>query len=108
MSKSAILLKGGVVLTHGLNDEVIPLKADVLIENNIIAAIGPDVKGPVDATIIDCTDKIISPGFVDTHHHVWQSLLKGRHANDSLLDYMLSGLLPSFDKPIRRPLTINR
>jgi hypothetical protein len=39
----------------------------------------------------DCTDKIISAGFVDTHHHTWQSLLKGRHANQTLMQYMPEG-----------------
>ncbi|KAJ6531061.1 hypothetical protein B0H19DRAFT_1327052 [Mycena capillaripes] len=42
-------------------------------------------------TNIDCTGKIISPGFIDTHHHVWQTQLKGRHANDLLLEYMCKG-----------------
>lgn len=35
--------------------------------------------------------KIISPGFVDTHHHVWQTLLKGRHADQTLLQYLPAG-----------------
>jgi cytosine/adenosine deaminase-related metal-dependent hydrolase len=39
--------------------------------------------------------KIISPGFVDTHHHLWQTQLKGRHANELLLEYMASGNLQS-------------
>jgi cytosine/adenosine deaminase-related metal-dependent hydrolase len=39
----------------------------------------------------DCTNKIISPGFIDTHHHGWQTLLKGRHANHTLLQYMTEG-----------------
>lgn len=39
----------------------------------------------------DCTDKIISAGFVDTHHHVWQSLLKGRHADQMLMQYLPEG-----------------
>ena len=39
----------------------------------------------------DCTDKIISPGLVDTHHHAWQSLLKGRHADQMLMQYLPEG-----------------
>jgi cytosine/adenosine deaminase-related metal-dependent hydrolase len=33
----------------------------------------------------------LSPGFVDTHHHMWQTQLKGRHADDLFLDYMSKG-----------------
>lgn len=31
------------------------------------------------------------PGFIDTHHHVWQTQLKGRHANQTLLNYFPTG-----------------
>jgi cytosine/adenosine deaminase-related metal-dependent hydrolase len=34
---------------------------------------------------------IVSPGFIDTHHHVWQTQLKGRHANQTLLEYLPNG-----------------
>jgi cytosine/adenosine deaminase-related metal-dependent hydrolase len=50
-----------------------------------------DVEVSRPARIIDCTAKIISPGFVDTHHHVWQTCLKGTHADETLLDYFPSG-----------------
>jgi cytosine/adenosine deaminase-related metal-dependent hydrolase len=66
----------------------------VLIEGNIIVKIEKDVKSPSGAEVIDCKDKIVSPGFVDTHHHVWQTLLKGRHADQLLLDYFPSGMSP--------------
>ena len=88
-----MLLQGGTVLTHGVDDHVQAIQADLLIESNTITKIDKDIQAPVDTEIIDCTDKIVSPGFIDTHHHVWQTLLKGRHANDLLLDYFPSGKL---------------
>ena len=33
---------------------------------------------------------------IDTHHHVWQTQLKGRFSDDALLDYMPKGNLQSF------------
>lgn len=88
------VLKGGKVLVHDANDNIQVLEADVLIENNLIAKISPNIDD-ADAEVIDCHMKIISPGFVDTHHHLWQTQLKGRHANELLLEYMASGNLQS-------------
>lgn len=90
-----MVLKGGKVLVHDANDNIQVLEADVLIENNLIAKISPDIDDVADAEVIDCHMKIISPGFVDTHHHLWQTQLKGRHANELLLEYMASGNLQS-------------
>jgi cytosine/adenosine deaminase-related metal-dependent hydrolase len=91
MATKAMLLSGGTVLTLGANDHVLPIKADLLIEGNIITKIEEGIQAPVGCEVVDCTDKILSPGFIDTHHHVWQTLLKGRHANELLLDYFPSG-----------------
>ncbi|MCJ1477421.1 hypothetical protein MMC13_006092 [Lambiella insularis] len=93
----AILLKGGTVLFHDSLfydkhiDMVKPLfGTDVLIEGELITGIGPNLTAPSGADVIDCTDKIISPGFVDTHHHLWQTALKGRNADATFIDYMVS------------------
>jgi cytosine/adenosine deaminase-related metal-dependent hydrolase len=93
MTTKSMLLRGGTVLTHDANDHVHPIKADLLIEGNIITKIEENIQPHPDTEVIDCTDKILSPGFIDTHHHVWQTLLKGRHANQLLLDYFPSGML---------------
>ncbi|KAH6711853.1 hypothetical protein BKA61DRAFT_97266 [Leptodontidium sp. MPI-SDFR-AT-0119] len=97
---TSILLQGGTVLVHDENDHVNPIKADILIEGNTISKIGAGIAATSGVQVIDCTDKILSPGFVDTHHHVWQTLLKGRHANDLLLDYFGHG---NFTKSIHTP-----
>jgi len=44
-------------------------KADVLIEGMKIAAVGPDL--PVNgAEVIDASNMIVMPGFIDTHRHI--------------------------------------
>jgi len=90
---SSIVLKNGTALLHDANDHVRGEKADILITGNKIVKIAAniDVSSLKDIETIDCTDKIISPGFVDTHHHVWQTQLKGRHADELLQAYMVSG-----------------
>jgi imidazolonepropionase-like amidohydrolase/Tol biopolymer transport system component len=44
-------------------------KGTVLIENNIIRAVGADVTIPSSAKIIDVAGKTIMPGFIDAHAH---------------------------------------
>jgi cytosine/adenosine deaminase-related metal-dependent hydrolase len=90
-TSSSILLSNGTVLIHDEEDHLTPVKADILIAGNKIVEIAPSVAPSSDTIHIDCTGKIVSPGFVDTHHHVWQTQLKGRHADDLLLDYMVKG-----------------
>ncbi|KAJ4988123.1 amidohydrolase [Stagonosporopsis vannaccii] len=93
---TGILLKNGVVLIHDAQDHVIPVQTDILIGNGNIARIGAHLEAIDGVEIIDCIDKIISPGFIDTHHHGWQTQLKGRHADEQLLEYMVTGNLQSF------------
>ncbi|KAJ5668485.1 uncharacterized protein N7477_007055, partial [Penicillium maclennaniae] len=91
---SHILLRNATMLVpfHESNDYVVPLWGhSLLITHNKIAQIGQDFTPPTGAEIIDCNDKFISPGFIDTHHHLWQTQLKGRHANQTLSEYMPNG-----------------
>ena len=90
-SSSQLLLKNGLVLIHDSQNHVVPTRADVLIEGGTITKIGSGFEATEGAEVVDCTDKIVSPGFVDTHHHGWQTQLKGRHANEQLLQYMVTG-----------------
>ena len=68
-------------------------RADLYIEGNCIKTVGLDISVPSSTEIIDCANKVLSPGFVDTHHHVWQSQLKGRRADQLVLDYAYTGKL---------------
>ncbi len=96
MAHLSILLQNGTVLFHEKDDHVTSLRdTDVLIEGNIIKKIAPSITGDAGTKTIDCSGKIISPGFIDTHHHVWQTQLKGRFSDDTLFDYMPKGRLLS-------------
>ncbi|KAK7425522.1 hypothetical protein QQZ08_007963 [Neonectria magnoliae] len=93
----AILLKGGTLLVHDGKDQVKPLgNTDILIQANRIARIAKGISAPAGAELVNCSGKIISPGFVDTHHHLWQTQLKGSHADQSVFEYIPSGFWQSF------------
>ncbi|MGS2776781.1 dihydroorotase [Robertmurraya sp. GLU-23] len=60
-----ILIKNGQWLTDKGQKEAV----DILIKDEKIAAIGPDLQAE-DAEIIDATRLLVSPGFVDLHVHL--------------------------------------
>lgn len=68
---------------------------DVLVTRNLITKIGKDIEVPEDATVMDCKGKIVSRGFIDMHHHLWQTQRKGRHMDETLLEYMVVGAVVS-------------
>jgi cytosine/adenosine deaminase-related metal-dependent hydrolase len=94
MAPNVFLLQGGVALIHDANNRIVPNRSDILVEDGRITRIAREIRRSEAVEIIDCTDKIISPGFVDTHRHGWQTQLKGRHANESLIEYMVTGKFP--------------
>ncbi len=48
-------------------------RADVHVRDGRIEAVGPDLAA-AGAEVIDATDMIVMPGFVDTHYHMWSAL----------------------------------
>lgn len=62
---------------------------DVLVKNGKIEQVGYNLSAH-GAWKIDLTGKIIMPGFVDTHRHMWQGLLRNIASDDLLLDYLNS------------------
>src|SRR5262245_17441638 len=67
-----ILIKSGVVLTLAGTDFA---RADVLIQDGKIRQIRPDIAAG-DAVVIDAANRILIPGFVDTHSHSYQGILR--------------------------------
>lgn len=66
------LIRGGAVVTVDPALGVLP-RADVLVDDGRIEAVGRDLNGR-GAKIVDATDMIVMPGFVNTHHHMWSAI----------------------------------
>jgi 5-methylthioadenosine/S-adenosylhomocysteine deaminase len=82
-----ILIKDGCVLSM---DKAIGdfERADVLVEGNKISAVRPNISPPPNAEVIDAANAIVMPGFVDTHRHMWQGILRNVLPDGSLGDYI--------------------
>lgn len=66
------LIKGGTVLT--LSNKLANFdEADVLVAEGVIEEVGPGLRAR-DADVIEASEAIVMPGFVDTHRHLWRSL----------------------------------
>lgn len=64
--------------------------ASFLVNDGYIVQLteGPPSAVPDGTEVIDATGKIISPGFVNTHHHMWQSAFRTLAANTTLSEYL--------------------
>jgi 5-methylthioadenosine/S-adenosylhomocysteine deaminase len=81
-----VLLKGGTVLS--VDPDVGDLSTgDVLIEGDRIAGVERNIDA--DAELVDCTGKIVIPGFVDTHRHTWEAAIRNCAPNATLDDYFV-------------------
>ncbi len=95
-----VLLKNGCVLS--LDPKVGNFRqADVLIEGSKIAAVAPNLSA-ADAEVIDASNMIVMPGFVDTHRHIWEGILRNigtdvpLEGEVSYLAFILNTLAPVY------------
>ena len=78
------LIKGGTVLSMDArvgNHAV----GDVLIEGSTIVEIAASIQAP-DAAVIDASGHIVMPGFIDAHHHQFETALRGFLADGILIN----------------------
>jgi cytosine/adenosine deaminase-related metal-dependent hydrolase len=88
----AILYEGATIISFNDTTERLSIlhDASLLIEGDTIAALSEgSLNGdiPSNTTRINATGSIISPGFIDTHTHLWQTAFKTIGSNTSLADY---------------------
>ena len=100
MAGQKTLLQGGIVLT--LDRKLGNFrKGDVLIDGEKIAEVGPNLRAE-GAEVIDATNMIVMPGFVDTHRHIWEGILRNigtdvpLEGEESYLAFILNTLAPAY------------
>ena len=94
-----LLIRGAFVISMD-RDVGDLLPGDILVEEDKIAAIGGalDVE---DAEVVDATHTIAIPGFVDTHRHTWETVIRGVAPDVTLAEYFAT-ILDAF-APAYRP-----
>ena len=94
-----ILLRQGQALIHGPGSTVKPTICDILISDGKITAIESSIPDSAyddtSVKVIDCHGRIVCPGFISTHNHLYQTPLKGQHGDHTILEYMPCGNLAS-------------
>jgi dihydropyrimidinase len=62
----ALLIRNGEIVTVGSR-----VHADIYVEKETITRIGRNLEAPADAEMIDANGKMIFPGFIDPHVHIY-------------------------------------
>ena len=95
MSKTLLLHHADTLVTMDATRREIPDGA-VFIRDGVIEAVGPSAELPAHADEVrDLSGRIVLPGLVNTHHHMYQSLTRaGPGAQDAELFGWLQTLYP--------------
>ena len=75
MTKTWIIKNAHTILT--MDDTRRELNGhDILLRDGVIAEIGENLSIPAGAEIVDAQNAVVTPGLVNTHHHLYQSLTR--------------------------------
>jgi len=85
-TRQPILLRGGTIVS--MDPKVGDFaRGDVLIDGRKIVAVG-QVKAPAQVQVIDATNTVVIPGFVDAHRHSWEGQLRRIIPDGAIAEYM--------------------
>lgn len=109
MSARRLWIHGGRVVDPS---QELDGSADVLVEDGVVAAIGPGLERPKDAEAIDAAGLVVAPGFIDLHVHFREP--GGEHketiATGALAavagGYTTVWTMPNTDPPIDDPAAV--
>jgi cytosine/adenosine deaminase-related metal-dependent hydrolase len=100
LSDQDLLISGGHVASFDPAIGDLP-GGDVLLRDGRIAAVGRDLAASTPGVpVLDARGRLVLPGLVDTHRHVWQGALGGSTGKVSLSGYsgaVIGGLAPFYE-----------
>jgi len=95
-----MLIRGGTVISLDPNVGDFAT-ADVLVQHGEIVAIAPGLQNG-EAEVIDASGMIVMPGFIDSHRHIWEGLLRNigtdvpLEGRSGYISFVLHKLAPAF------------
>jgi cytosine/adenosine deaminase-related metal-dependent hydrolase len=89
---ASLLVRGGRVVP--MTGPGVSFAGDVLLEGGRIGAVGSNLSAPAGAALLDASDALVLPGFVQAHVHVVQSLARGRADGLELLAWLRERIFP--------------
>ncbi len=87
---ASVLIKNGTLVTVNARDSVV--RGDLLIEGDRIVSIGESGKSA--DVVIDASDFVVLPGFIQTHIHLCQTLFRGSADDLALIDWLKKRVWP--------------
>lgn len=88
---ASTLFRGGTIIAFDEASESLRIIRDgslLVTDDRVTALYEPsEVPSTSNSTVVDVTGKIITPGFIDTHRHGWQTSFKTLASNITLWDY---------------------
>lgn len=94
---TSVLITGGRIL-----DPRGERRADVLVTDGVVAAVGDALEAPEGATVLDATGCVVSPGFVDLHVHLREP---GREEAETIETGSRAAALGGFTAVVAMPNT---
>jgi 5-methylthioadenosine/S-adenosylhomocysteine deaminase len=88
--RQTVLITGGYIVPTPPDDADI-LRGDLLITDGTIAEIAPSISAEADE-VIDAAGKVVIPGLIDTHRHLWETTLRNFLPEGDLMDYLFKVL----------------
>jgi cytosine/adenosine deaminase-related metal-dependent hydrolase len=81
----AVLIKGGSIIS--MDTDLGEMEsADILIRDGVIVEVANSIDAQ-DSEVIDASGMIVTPGFVDTHRHLWEGIIRNALPDGTLKDY---------------------
>ena len=83
-----LLIRGATILTMD-RDLGEMARGEILVRDGVVADVAPEIHLADDGgvQVLEASGKIVIPGFIDTHRHLWEGLLRNALPDATLSDY---------------------